>query len=61
MNAQESHKARWSVTTFVVLVALLFSVIAFRHLESALILMVVVLAIVFGAHVMLRQTARRKG
>ena len=60
INAKQSRKTRWSATAFVLVAALLFSVIAFRHVTSALILVAVVLAIVIAVHAALR-VARRRG
>ncbi len=54
MDTNASHKTRWSVTTFVLLAALIFSVFAFRQFTSALILMGVVVVIVIVAHAAMR-------
>ena len=60
IDAKQSRTTRWSATAFVLVAALLFSVIAFRHITSALILVAVVLAIVIAVHAALR-VARRRG
>lgn len=60
MNANESHKTRWSLTAFVLLAALIFSVFAYRSFGSALILMSVVVLIVIVVHAVMRLAARRK-
>ena len=49
MNEQQ-HKARWSLTAFVLIVASLFAIMGFRHFSSAAIFMAVVVAIVAAVH-----------
>jgi hypothetical protein len=60
IGVNESHKTRWSVTTFLVLAALVFSVLAFRKFTSALIFMGVVLLVVIVVNAAMRLAGRRK-
>jgi hypothetical protein len=56
----QSGKTRWSLTAFLVLAALLVSILGFRTVTSALIFMGVVVVILMVFHGAKRQAARRK-
>jgi hypothetical protein len=59
VKVTESRRARWSLTAFVMLAALIFSILGFRKVTSAVIFIGLVVVIVMVGHAARRLAGRR--